>query len=97
MPLDLPHWFNALTPQEQDECRARLLVRIAALYATKDMTVAAMAEKLGYHPQSLTQTGNKNNSIPPKLVLLIESICGRDLMPRELLNPAIFDTNVTPE
>ncbi len=92
MPLEMPHWFLALSPKKQEALRCRLLVRIAALYATEEMTVAAMSEKLGYHPGSMTQA----STLAPKMAIAMEGICGRDRLPREMLNPTIFDTS-TPE
>ncbi len=81
-----PSYMDKMSPEEAEICRARFLIRVAALYDNPHGQLGILSEKLGLHPGSLSQL----NQISPKLAVKIEAHFGADLFPRSLLRPDIF-------
>lgn len=86
MDVRFPAYMDKMSPEEAGICRARFLLRIAALYDNPAGQLAILSEKLGLHPGSLAQL----KQISPQLAIKIEAHLGADLFPRTLMRPDIF-------
>lgn len=90
MEVRFPSYMGGLSPEEAEICRARFLIRIAALYDNPLGQLSVLSEKLGLHRGSLAQL----NQISPQLAIKIETLLGADIFPRTLMRPDIFSAEV---
>ncbi len=52
--------------------------------------MTALSSALGYHPHTMATLAAGRPALSHLMVPKIEKIVGKDIMPRELLNPAVF-------
>lgn len=62
---------------------------IVALHATPEGTMRALADLIGVQ-ENLFSRVKATGTISPNLCVTLEKTVGRDVMPRELLNPSVF-------
>lgn len=91
----LPQWVrNTCTAEHSDRARSRYILRIAATIATPEGSVRALSEMLGYHQNTLTTmlaNGQFDDGLPVNMIKAIEEQIGRGVIPRQLMNPEVYD------
>lgn len=85
----MPSWHDSLPDEEKAAARAKVLLTLAALYATQSGTATAFAELLELSPTTVLQA-KARGKVSGELAVKIESILGRSLFPRELFRPDLF-------
>lgn len=91
MTIPLPQWFDSLTVEEQERVRTKLIIKLAAIYASPEMTVQELSSLVGYSSNTLGQLSSSRQTISPSLCVKLEEACGRSYLPREVMNPHIFE------
>jgi hypothetical protein len=84
----MPSWLEDLPEDERDAAKARFLVRLCALYDNPASSIGNLSEALGYQRNSLITI--TKGGISPNVALALERRLGREIAPREVLNPAYF-------
>ncbi len=90
MAIPMPAWFEALPPEEQEKERKKFLLKIAALYASREGTVRELSNRLGYSSNTLGQFSSSGKPLGALLCIEIEKACGPSYLPRTILNPHLF-------
>lgn len=88
--LPLPDWLDDIAPEKRARERKRFLLRAAALYATPDGGLRALSKVLGLSHNTLHTTITRNSPLSVDLTKAVETLVGRDKLPRELLNPEVY-------
>lgn len=88
MQVSLPAWLHNLPEEEQSPARARFLMRLAALYHSEGGKMNTLSIACEKHPSTLSILTN----ISPELAIGLEEVLGREMFPRELFRPDIFNT-----
>ncbi|HLP69141.1 MAG TPA: hypothetical protein VK181_16625 [Rhizobium sp.] len=78
-----------MSEADQGKAQARVLLDIAAIYATSSGTSSALAHALGVNPTAILQARSRGK-VSAELAVKIESLLGRALFPRELFRPDLF-------
>lgn len=85
----MPAWLDEMPEgEEREAARARFLVRFCAIYANPAGSVGNLSEAIGYQRNSLVTV--TKNGISPSVAIALEKLLGREIAPRELLNPSYF-------
>lgn len=84
-----PGWHESLPADERERASARLLLDLAAIYATPQGTSSALARRLGLSTTAILQA-RKRGKVSPELAVSIEGLLGRGQFPRELFRPDLF-------
>lgn len=82
-----PKYIDDLPEDQQAQARCRFLVRLAALYYSPEGKLNKLSKALDLHENTLATT----DSITAEMAVKLESLLGRDLFPRELFRPDLFD------
>ena len=91
MSILLPEWLQHVPLHRQDRARTRFLLRAAALYASEAGQLRTLSIICGFHPHTLATTAGSREFMSAELARAIEENVGRQLFPREVLNPRVFD------
>ncbi|AAQ63374.1 hypothetical protein Nazgul73 [Burkholderia phage BcepNazgul] len=91
MVIPMPAWFDALSPEEQETERTKLVLKLAAIYASREQTVQRLSELVGYSSNTLGALSSTGRALRPELCIEIEKAVGHEYLPRRLLNPHIFE------
>lgn len=89
----MPGWVDA-TEEQPARARARFLLRLAACLATPDGSMRSLSDKLGYHRNTLgamLASGSLDNGLPVPMIKSIEQLIGIGVIPRQLMNPEVYD------
>lgn len=87
MQIAMPPWLSSVNEDEHREAaRVRFLIRVAALYYSKEGRMKLLSKNIGLHPNSLALM----DKITPEMAIKLEDVLGRELFPRELFRPDIF-------
>lgn len=90
MSIKLPEWLNAVPPEKRARARKTYLLKLAALQIVPSGTLGDLSVALGLSRNTLGTVCGQDGHISPRITLAIESAVGRDLLPRELLNPEVY-------
>lgn len=93
-----PKYIDGLPAKKRDAARMRFAVRLAALYATEDGGIKHLSARLGLHPNSLATLlapARGNVVMPHRIAKAIEQLVGREIVPREALNPEVYGDDNT--
>lgn len=82
-----PAWLASVPPAEQDACRLRFYLGLAALYANPEGSPIKFSSALGMTTTALSSM--KSRGISAETALKIEQHLGRDLFPWEIFLPAL--------
>lgn len=86
-----PKWLATQKTFPSILARQRFWLRIAALYLTETGTVTDLSVLLGRTTAALLNYSTKRcTPIPAELAIQIESLVGRDVIPRERFRPDLF-------
>lgn len=85
----MPAWHRALPAEDRAKAEARVLLDLAAIYATPEGTASALARSLGLSPTAILQARTRGK-VSPELAVRLETRLGRDFFPRELFRPDLF-------
>lgn len=94
MSIFRPTWFNQLSLDhpEQRRTRNRYLIKSAALVYDPSGSLQLLAGDLGIAYHSLVRLyGEHGGVISPQMAVRIEKTIGREILPRKLLRPDIFE------
>ncbi|HSU67183.1 MAG TPA: hypothetical protein VLJ39_09940 [Tepidisphaeraceae bacterium] len=94
MPIPLPKWFEGPWDDEHQErsAKAKFFLAIAAQYYQPGGTIASLGAHLGYqHPAGIYAQISRNGEVSAEHAVILERLAGRNVLPRELLRPDIFD------
>lgn len=83
-----PAWLASVPPAEQDACRLRFHLGLAALYANPEGSPIKLSTALGLTSTSLSSMKSRG-TISAETALKIEQSLGRDLFPWEMFLPAL--------
>ena len=87
----LPRWIDSLSAPNQQGAKQRFFMRLAALHASESGTLRELAAALGRSKNALTRyVTDDPDPVPVELVIDIENLVGRAVLPREALRPDIF-------
>lgn len=85
----MPLWYESVPEEDRDTVKLRLLLSIAAIYASQDGTATKLAELLGVGNTAILQAKFRGK-ISGEMAVKLESCLGRDHFPRELFRPDLF-------
>ncbi len=85
----MPAWHDSLPDPDKSAATVRLLLSLAAIYASEQGTASALAQALGMKPSAILQA-RKRGIIGADMALKLESLLGRAHFPRELFRPDLF-------
>lgn len=88
--VPLPKWLETVDKTSYEHERVKSLLRLAAIHATREGSLRALGRLLNYHEQSFIHWAARPTGVPSRACLDIERICGRELFPRELINPRLY-------
>jgi hypothetical protein len=90
--IAIPKWVNDKPANERQFARQRLLINIAAAYATEEGTIRAMCKALGRQKSYFARYISYTNPIiiTAEIAVEVERLIGKDAVPREELAPHIF-------
>lgn len=92
----IPTWLEKVPESDKPLAMQRFLLRIAALYASRDGDLGYLAELTGKSKSALLNyTGPRGTIIPVMTAKKIEELVGREIVTREMLRPDIFKIDVT--
>lgn len=95
MPTSLPPWITALDEQNREVQSRIFYIKFAALCASPSGTLPKLSLRLGRNPNFLAHVIAPGRKPAPALLsyedaIRIETMLGRDILPREFLRPDIF-------
>lgn len=88
--IKFPAWLEKLPPKRRERARKRWLVNLAALHYSPQNSVAQLSRGLGMHAGSLNTILCRDTRLSATICVGIEKLVGREVMPREVLDPEIF-------
>lgn len=89
----LPAWLDAMPHSEQARARAKVIVHIAAAFASPGGTVDALSLAMGYRGRTVVSAlnqGRYDKAFPVDFIMRLEDAIGRGTIPREIMNPEVF-------
>lgn len=92
--VTFPSWIGSLPPKDQGRAKYRFLLQVAAILATEKGSISGLSQRIGMHKNTLNTmvtSGQMDNGIPVKVIKAIEQIIGVGVLPRQLMNPTIYD------
>jgi hypothetical protein len=84
-----PVWHESVPAEEKPAASIRLLLSLAAVYASEEGTASALADRLGIGKNAILKARSRG-AVSAEMAVQLESLLGRDLFPRELFRPDIF-------
>jgi hypothetical protein len=84
-----PNWLDSVPAEEREAAKVRILLSLAAVYASVEGTASALALLLGVHHNSILQA-KKRGKVSGELAVKIEEALGRECFPREAFRPDLF-------
>lgn len=84
-----PDWLDSLPVAEREASKVRVLLSLAAIYASPSGTAAALAHALDMRPTALLQARSRGQ-VSGEMAVKIEAVLGRECFPRELFRPDLF-------
>lgn len=91
--MQFPTWIDRLPAKERQRERMKFVLRVAAVLATPEGSITALSKRIGMHRNSLNamlSQGTLDNGLPVNVVKAIESVIGVGVIPREVMNPAVY-------
>jgi len=92
--IPLPRWLREMPDSpEKRRNKTTFFLRIAALYATQSGTMGSLSELCGKPPRYFRDVAfNANRGvIQPDVAASIEKVVGREVLPRDILAPGVFE------
>jgi hypothetical protein len=87
MRFALPAYIESLPEAEREAATCRFLVRQAALYYSPSGALRPLSIALGFNPNTLSNL----DAISPRTAVRLEELLGKDLFPRHLFCPGVFE------
>lgn len=84
-----PAWLNDVAMP--DQANRRFILRLAALYHNEKGSLQELSRALDYSDNALHQAAVQNQGVTPECAIRLEGLLGRELFPRELFRPDIFN------
>ena len=85
----MPAWHDSLRSADQGPSKTRILLSLAAVYATEAGTASGLADALGMKPSAILQA-RARGIVSPEMAIKLEELLGRAHFPRELFRPDLF-------
>lgn len=85
----MPAWHDSLPAEEKAAAKLRMLLSLAALYATEAGTATALAQALGVGDTAVIQARIRGK-VSGEMAVKLEALLGREHFPRELFRPDLF-------
>jgi hypothetical protein len=85
----MPGWHDSLPDPDKEAATVRVLLSLAAIYASEQGTATALAEALRINTSTILQA-RARGVVSATLAIDIEKLLGRDRFPRELFRPDLF-------
>jgi hypothetical protein len=89
--IELPNWINDLPENRQTDARRCFLLRLAALHYSEDGHLKALSTGIGLAEGTLATYLSSGQPLTAHLAIRLEEALGRDLFPRELFRPDLFN------
>lgn len=86
-----PPWLKKVPAAERDYEQRKFLLRLAALYHSREGTMEKMSTSMDMHPRSLAHVIHQGCNMSPELCVKIEKLVGRRVAPREAFNLDLFN------
>lgn len=88
--LPEPAWLTGETDPEKSEKRTRFYLSVACQYYSESGRASDLAEAIGMTANSYAVMKTRGK-VPPETALALEKALGRELFPRELFRPDLFE------
>lgn len=85
----MPAWHESVPEPDKQAACVRLLLGLAAIYASEVGTLSALALALQETPEAIRQARARGR-VTPEIAIKIETLLGRERFPRELFRPDLF-------
>ena len=92
MEIRMPAWLEAVEDDRQLAERTRFLLRLAALYIDPEGRLSELSRRCGLAENTLATISKRQDRVSPEIAISVEKAVGREVMPRELLRPDLFNT-----
>ncbi len=90
MNIQLPTWLETVEEDRQATEKTRFYLKIAALYVSPDGRLSDLSKACGLQENTLA-TVSQRGPLSPEIAIVIEKTVGRDIIPRHLLRPDLFE------
>lgn len=90
MKLPEPTWLTGETDIERSEKRTRFYLSIACQYYSESGRASDLAEAIGMSANAYAVMKTRGK-VPPETALALEKALGRELFPRSLFRPDLFE------
>jgi hypothetical protein len=93
VPIFIPSWFYGLSLSRDEDkiVRNRYLLKAAALAHTPEGSMENLANDLQIHYHSLVRLYQPGRSISAQLAVRLEKTVGKEVIPRTLVRPDLFE------
>lgn len=86
----MPAWLAQTPDVDRPQARTRFLLCLAAVYVAERGNQSKLARAIGSHIKTVLAAGDRGQ-VSPEMAIAIESVLGRELFPRELFRPDLFN------
>lgn len=86
----MPPWLADLPDVERPKARIRFLLCLASAYCGDRGNHSKLAHVIGFHVNTV-HAAKQRGDVSPEMALALESALGRELFPRELFLPDLFN------
>ncbi len=90
MKLPEPLWLTGETDPDRSEKRTRFFLSLACHYYSESGRASDLAEAIGMSANAYAVMKTRGK-VPPETALALEKALGRDMFPRELFRPDLFE------
>lgn len=85
-----PTWLAGEKDPELSKKRTRFLLSLACVYYSESGQASDLAEAVGMTPNAFAVMKTRGK-LPPEMAVALETALGRDLFPRALFRPDLFE------
>ena len=91
---EFPTWINTLPAKDQGKAKVKFMLRYAAVLATPEASIPALSLRMGLHRNTLTALlcqPSIDGRLSQRVIKGIESLIGVGTIPREMMDPTVYD------
>lgn len=86
----MPGWLAALPDDAAKVAKTRFLLCLAASYSGDRGSLSKLGRRLGVPAQTIHGAADRGQ-VTPEMAIALEALLGRELFPRELFRPDLFE------
>lgn len=84
-----PSWLDSVPASEREAAKLKMLLNLAAIYASEEGTSTALAKALGVGNTAVLQAKARGR-VSGEMAIKLEGLLGREHFRRELFRPDLF-------